>query len=463
MGKFEQIAEQVIKEVGGKENIFNVAHCNTRLRFNLKDDSIPSDEKLETIPGVFGVVQSGGQYQIIVGQEVDKIYQIITDKLGLAAGDPSITGGRKKITLKSIGSGILGALADSITPLLPVIMTISIFKMLAAVLGPTVLGVISEGSDLYTLFTFVGDAGFYFFPILIAYTAAKKFDTSPVIAMLLSCIMMHPTLVQMAADGKAFSVYGIPAIPENYSNTFIPVIIAVWIMSFVEKFFKKYLPAELRMVFVPSLTIAVMLPITLCAIGPAGFWVGESLTTSLLHLEGGKFAFLGVAIIAAFYELLVMTGMHIILITSLVAVFSANGFEGFVNPAAVIASLTVAGMCFGAFLRKRKTEEKMTYFSCFIAEIIGGVAEPGLYGICIPNKRPFLAMWIGGFFGGLYAGLTKVTTYTLIPNGSFLTLASFLGGPMSNAVNGFISVLISVVIAAFLTYKFGFKEESVQN
>lgn len=219
MGKFEQIAEQVVKEVGGKENIFNVAHCNTRLRFNLKDDSIPNDEIIEKIPGVFGVVRSGGQYQIIVGQEVDKVYQIIVDKLGLSISDSSTIGGeKKKITLKSVGSGILSALADSITPLIPVIMTISIFKMLAAVLGPTVLGIIGEGSDLYVLFTFVGDAGFYFFPILIAYTAAKKFDTSPVIAMLLACIMMHPTLIQLAADGKAFSVYGIPAIPENYSK-----------------------------------------------------------------------------------------------------------------------------------------------------------------------------------------------------------------------------------------------------
>lgn len=460
MGKFDEIAEQVIKEVGGKENVFNVAHCNTRLRFNLKDDGIPDDEKIEEIPGVFGVVRSGGQYQIIVGQEVDKIYQIVIKKLGLLTSDSTtVDGEKKKITLKTLGAGILSALADSITPLIPVIMTISIFKMLAAVLGPTVLGVIAEKSDLYVLFTFVGDAGFYFFPILIAYTAAKKFDTSPVIAMLLSCIMMHPTLLQLAEQGKAFSVYGIPAVPKDYSNTFIPTIILVWIMSYVEKFFKKHLPSELRMVFVPSLTIAFMLPIALCLVGPAGFWIGETLTKGLLNLEGGKFAFLGVAVITAFYELLVMTGMHIILITSLVAVFSANGFEGFVNPAAVIASLTVAGMCFGAFLRKRKSKERMTYFSCFIAEIIGGVAEPGLYGICIPNKRPFLALWIGGFFGGLYAGITKVTTYTLIPNGSFLTLASFLGGPMSNTINGFIAVFISVFIAAVITYKFGFKEE----
>ncbi|MDF9823971.1 PTS system beta-glucosides-specific IIC component [Breznakia sp. PF5-3] len=460
--EYQVLATEILKAVGGKENVMQVTHCMTRLRFNLKDESIPNDEEIKSIKGVIGTIHAGGQLQIIIGQTVEKVYNCIREEGGFEESktiDENLDV-KKKITLKSIGNGIMDGLAGSLTPIIPMIMAASIFKMLVAVLGPDMLNVLSTTSDLYVLFTFVGDAGFYFFPVIVGYTASKKFGVTPVLGMFLGAIMLHPTFMAMAVEGSKFTVFGIPSSPQVYSSTILPIIMSVWVMSYVEKFFKKILPDMLRVIFAPTLTITVMLPIALCVLGPAGSFLADYVAEFLLGF-GDIGGFLAIAIIAALWQFLVMSGMHIVMITTMILLFSNAGYENLVNPAACIASISVAGMCLGAALKIKNKEQKSLSFGYFITSIIGGVTEPGMYGIGMKYKRPFLGMMAGGFVGGLYAGLLNVGTYALVPVASFLCLTSFAGGPTSNLVHGIIASVIAFIVSAAVTYLFGFKKDEV--
>lgn len=465
--RYKNIAEEVLKSVGGASNVSNVTHCMTRLRFNLKDKSIPDKDKIQNILGVIGVIEAGGQFQVIIGQTVDKVYEAVCE-LGNFKIEKNIEEAKsnesKPKRISGIGNNILNNLAGCLTPLIPLLMAASIFKLLSAVLGPSMLNVIAEGSDLYTLFTFVGDAGFYFLPVVVGYTGAKKFGVTPMIGMFMGGILIHPTFVAMVSEEAKFTVYGIPCSVQNYSSSILPIILTVWIMSYVERFFKKYTPATLRTIFAPALTMLVILPVSLCVLSPAGAFLGNYICTALLSLSelGGIFGILVIAIIGTIYEFLVMSGMHLVLISTLILVFSTNGFEGVVTPAACAASIAVAGMTLGVALRMKNKEERSLSIGYLVASIIGGVTEPALYGIGMKYKRPFIGMMIGGFAGGLYAGIVGLKAYAMVPVASFLCLFSFAGGSTSDLINGVITGVISFVVAAVVTYFIGYEKKTVK-
>ncbi|RKD31907.1 PTS transporter subunit EIIC [Lacrimispora algidixylanolytica] len=453
--KFTKLAEEVLKEVGDKENIMNVTHCATRLRFNLKDETIPNDETLKGIKGVLGVIRAGGQLQVIIGQDVSKVYDEFCNVSGLQNNSVVNEADKPKgkTTIKSFLNGILDALSGSLVPAIPVITASAFFKMLAAILGPTMLNLISEQNDFYVLATFVGDAGFYFFPVIIGYTSAKKFKASPIMGILLGAIMLHPTFTGLV--GKTFSVYGIPCSVQNYGSTILPIILSVWVMSYVERFFHKHLPSALRSVFAPAFTIGVMLPITLCVVGPAGSFLGNYIGNGIIAI-GAVTGFLGVAIIGATFEFLVISGMHMILITFLFQIFATAGHENFVAVGMAAATYAVAGMCLGAALRIKNSEQKSLSFGFLISLLVGGITEPGLYGIGIRYKKPLLGLISGGFVGGLYMGILHVGHYTLIPSTNLVGLLAFTGNGVGNLVNGIIGCIISVIVSAVVTYYFGF-------
>jgi len=451
MADNKQIAKDVLAAVGGKENVTGVTHCMTRLRFNLKDETLAKDEVINAIPGVAGIMHSGGQTQIIIGQNVDKVYGELCAISGLGGEVSAAPAEKKALTPAAIGGAIMDYLSGSLTPIIPVVLAASIFKMLVAVFGPGMLGVLAEGSDLYTLFTFVGDAGFYFFPLLVGYTAAKKLGVTPVMGIFMGAIMLHPTMVQMAADGTPFTVYGLPCTVQNYASTLLPILLSVWVMGYVERFFKKIIPDSLKIMFVPTLTVAVMLPVALCVLGPLGGFLGTYICGAIIWF-GNTFGFLGAGVIGAAWEFLVMTGMHHVMIAQMILVFSEVGYDPVVTLGACSASLAVTGMCLGMFLALRDKEQKGLSLSYTIAAILGGVTEPGLYGVGMRYTKPFIGMAAGGFAGGLYAGLMGVKAYAMVPVASFLALTGYAGGSTMNLVHGIISGIISVVVAAVVTY-----------
>lgn len=460
--QIKEMARQIIQDIGGSGNVVSVTHCMTRLRFNLKDMSIPQDETIKQIAGVLGVARSGGQYQIIIGQTVNEVYDAVVAAGNLNQSAPvneQVTEDlrTKKWTWKNVGNTILNKIAGSLTPLIPMLIAASMFKMLVAVLGPTMLNVISVKSDLYRLFSIVGDAGFYFFPVAIGYTAAKQFAASPILGIFLGAIMLDPGLVKIVAAGKPFTVYGIPMHLTNYGSTVVPILLSVWIMSYVERFFNQKIPASLRTIFAPTLTIAVMLPLSLCVLGPLGGFLGEYVSKAIISFGqlGGIAAIIGVGLIGALWEILVMTGMHLVLISAMITIVAQTGHDNFIMLGSIAASMAVAGMSLGASLRIKDKQEKSLAFSYFIANFIGGVTEPGLYGLAIKYRRPFWGMMIGGFAGGIYAAITHVSAYVVVPVANFMCLSGYVGGSTANLINGVISGAIALIVAAIATYMIG--------
>lgn len=447
------LIQAIIKGVGGKENIKHVAHCATRLRFNLVDEKLANEESLKGTEGILGITKAGGQFQVIIGQSVNKVYEDLMHELG----DYTIeTEGEKPKV--SILSTIMDALSGSLTPAISVLTVAAFFKVIPAIFGPDMLNIMSENGDLFTLFTFVGDAGFYFFPVVLGYTASTKFKTSPLLGILLGAIMLHPTFVGMANEGVSFKIFGIPTLVQNYANTVLPIILSVWVMSYVEKFFEKVIPDVLKSLLVPSLTILVMLPLSLSIIGPLGAVIGSGISNGLLNLQ--KYAgFLGVALIGALFPLLILTGMHIVLITALIQVFMENGSESFVAVGLAAFSFAVMGMALGAALRIKNKEDKSLAFGYFLTAILAGVSEPAIYGLGIRYKKPMIGLMSGGFAGGLFYGIMKAGHYTLIPLTNVVSILAFTGNGSMNFINGVIGALISFGVAAVVTYALGISEE----
>ena len=461
MADNRQIAKDVLSAVGGSANVSHATHCMTRLRLTLKDETKADDNVIKNIDGVLGVVHKGGQTQIVIGQNVPKVYQAFCEMGGIASGSAPAVETEKpkeKITVKGVLNNILNYLSGSLTPLIPVIIAAAMFKTIMAIIGPDMMGICSAESDLYRLLDFVYDAGFYFLPIYLGYTAAKKLGTSEVLGMFLGGILLAPDFIDIVNAGEAFRVFGIPASLNNYSQSVLPMILSVYALKHVHGFFKKYIPDTLSTIFVPLLTMLVMIPVSLCVLAPLGSIVGTYISTGLLAF-GGVGGFIAVAVIAALWEFLVMSGMHMVLIVTMMTIIMTEGSEAMVSPAATCATMAAIGMALGAFFRLKDKKEKSLSMGYFISGILGGVTEPALYGLGFKYKKPFIGMMIGGALGGLYAGITHVASYAVGAT-NFLIVLGFAAGGTANFVNGTISCVISLLAAAIATYFIGFDEKS---
>lgn len=458
----EQIAKTVLEAVGGKNNVTFVTHCMTRLRFNLKDMAIPDQEAMKELKGVLGVVVSGGQFQVVIGQNVPKVYAALCAEAGIAqqdAIDENLDGPKEKLTLKRAGSNILNYMAACMTPMIPAMMAAALFRAIQVAIGPDMLGLVTAESSFYMLCDFVYNAFFYFLPVYLGYTASKKLNLNPVMGMLAACLLIVPGFVDLADAGASFSVYGIPCIVNNYSQSVLPIVLTVWVMSYVDRFFRKVIPDILSTIFVPFLTMVVIVPVELCLLAPIGSVAGDFIGNGLLAF-GNVGGFLAIAVVAAVWEFLVMSGMHTVLIVFGISSMMTNGVDNFVLTAGGYATWAAFGMALGAFLRLRDKEEKTLALGYFVSGILGGVTEPVLYGIGFKFKKPFIAMAIGGFCGGLYAGLMHVGTYVMGAT-NFLSVLGYVGGGTANMIHGCVGAVIALGVSAALTYFIGFTEQDL--
>ena len=459
----KKIAQEVLAAVGGKDNVTSATHCMTRLRLNLKDMGLPNEETIKNIAGVLGVVQSGGQFQIIIGQNVPKVYAEFCDLTGLAvqaAIDENLDKPKEKLTVKSVFSNMLDYLSGTMVPLIPAMMVAALFKMLQSVLGPELAGVISPESDLYLLLGMLFNAFFYFLPIYAGYTAAKKLNASTVLGLFIGAMLVVPEFVALADAELSFSVFGIPAPAINYTQTVLPVVLSVWVFSYIERLFKKVIPDVLSTIFVPFLSMLVTVPLAFCVLAPLGSFLGDYIGSAMYAFSevGG---FVAVAVIAALWEFLVMSGMHVTLITLAFLNYLQVGVDFSIMPAGFIATFSAFGLALGAFLRLRNKQEKTLALGYFVSGFVGGVTEPVLYGIGLKYKRPFITMALGGALGGLYAGIMHVGFY-VDASSNFLGVLCFAGGEPSNLLHGTIACAIALLSSAVLTYLFGFSKEDLK-
>lgn len=458
---FRATAEDVLKAVGGSDNIVSATHCMTRLRLNLVDEQKANDEAVKAIKGVIGINHQSGQYQVIIGQTVDKVYAefagLIGNKIQIQAADSDTP--KKKLTVKETFSRVLDYLSGSMTPLIPAMITAAMFKTIQVILGPDLFNLIGTKSDIYQLCGFLYSAFFYFLPIFLGFTAAKKLGASQVMGLYVGAMLLVPELVQLAE--KSFKVYGfIPTTIHDYSQSVIPVVLSVWVMSYVEKFFKRIVPAVLSTIFVPFLTMLIMTPLVLALLAPVGNIFGQWIGDALISF-GNIGGFVAVAVVAALWELLVMTGMHMVLITFALTALMTNGVDNFVMVAAVLATWATFGLALGAALRIRDKEEKALTFGYVVSGIVGGVTEPTIYGVMLKYKRTMAALIVGGGFAGAYAGLTHVGMYVAGAS-NFLSVVGYFAGGRANIVNGFIATAIAFFGTAALTYFFGFRDDEYQ-
>lgn len=459
MKDYAALASKIIDAVGGKGNVSTVTHCMTRLRFILKDEGLADIEALEALDGVITVVRAGGQIQIVIGQSVDKVYDEVCRQGGfeaLAAIDEDLDDmvrEKQPWTPKRVLDAIMGALSGCILPILPVFIVAGIFKMLTVLLAPGYLGLLAEDSQLMTLFNLVGDAGYYFLPMFTAYSASKKFNCSPILALLTAGIMIHPSLLAIVEEGSPFSVYGIPMYEVNYTQAVIPVILVVWAQSYVERFFKRVLPEMLRTVGIPVLTIAVMLPVALCLFGPVCYVIMNAVASGILWLSD-TVGIIAIVVVSMLWPIVIMFGMHVPILTALLPAQLEIGYDSIVYPAQMVLTFAEMAVFLAYAIRAKGSENKALGWECFATMTLANISEPGLYGILLRDRRAYAWMAVGGAAGAL-------TCYLL---GADVFIFSGVGFPFLNPlrfgpdiVQGIIGCAVAALVTFVLSMLFGFE------
>ena len=465
MADNKQIAEDVLAAVGGAENVSGVTHCLTRLRFTLKDSGVPDTDKVKKIKGVVGAQESGGQYQVIIGQNVPKVYDEVCALGGFAkkaAIDENLDAPKQKLTPKVIGKNILDFLSGSMVALIPILMAGGLFKCIGTVIGPQVLNLVPETDPTYLLFyTYLFDAAMYMLPVYLGYTAAKKIGASPVLGMFCGGILICPDIVTLAAKGQAtLNVYGINAPLQNYQQTVLPVLLSVAALYWVEGFFKKIVPDVLSTVFTPFLTMFVMVPVEFIILAPIGNELGNLLSVVLFGLadNGGIGFYVGMMIVGGLWQLFVLTGMHAAIILPAIATFMSIGEDKFIFVASNLAMVAVWGVILGAALRIRNKEEKTLTFGYIISAILGGVTEPALFGCILRFKHLIPCMIAGGAVSSLLAAILGVTLGMPGANSNFLVFIGYLTPGTGNLINFCICFAVGFILSAVLAYFFGITE-----
>lgn len=465
MASNEQIAKSVLAAVGGSKNVANVFHCMTRLRFNLKDEACVSDDVVKALDGVFGVQRTAGQYQVIIGQNVSDVYRIVCDEAHIKeqdAVDENLDGGglQKAFSLKAVGSGILDYLSGSIAPIIPAIMVAGLFKAIQVILGPTFLSVIDEASGLYQILDFVYDGVFYYLPFFVGCYAAKKLGASPVLGMVLAGMLLAPGFIQVATDGGALALLGIPVRVVDYSQSLLPILLSCYVLSYVERFFRRVAPEVIRTVFVPFFTLLVMVPLSLVVLAPVGSVCGDALGQLFYGLadSGGIVSILALAVLTAVQPFLVVTGMHLAVAMIGLTVLMSTGFEGFSLVANVLSNFAVWPIALAAFFKFRDPNKKAESLGFFISGFIGGVTEPTIYGICFKSPRAWIGAVAGGFAGGLWMGVTHTGVINLGAS-SVLSLLQYMSADLpSNFMNACIAAAIAFAISFIVSYAFGLRD-----
>ncbi len=455
------ISRKILEQNGGIYNIANVTNCMTRLRFVLKDETLADDEAVKAIDGVMGLVKQGGQYQIIIGNHVGTANQEVL-KLGNFGEQSEIAKGEKKepLTLKKVGNNILDAIVGTMSPLIPAIIGGSMVKLLVMLLG--MAGILSADSETYKLINTIGDGAFYFLPMLVAASAAKKFKTDMFLAISIAGVLIHPDFRSMmeavTVGDTAAHFMGIPIASVKYTYTVIPSICMTWILSYIERGVDKITPAVTKNFLKPMLILLIAAPIAILIIGPAGIYVGEGISSFVFAVQD-KLGFVAVGIMGAIWPLLVITGMHRVFTPTILQTISETGMEGTVMPSEIGANLSLGGVSLAVALKTKNSELRQTALAAASSALIAGTTEPALYGVAVRLKRPLLASLITGFVCGCLAGIGGLASRSMV-SPSVLTGVQFIDPANPGRSIAWIAgiTILSIVLSFVLTLVIGFED-----
>ena len=457
---YEKTAEQIIRELGGKENIASATHCVTRLRFVLNDESIVDDEKVKNIKGVLGVMKKGGQYQVIIGSEVATCFKEIA-KIGGFSSDTNANENKpkQKLTPKSVATNILDAISGSISPILPAIIGGGMIKLVCSLLG---LAGVPSTNMTYQLLTILGAAPFYFLPLLLAYSASKKFGCSTPLAMGIVGVLLHPDLINLLAGEAQVTFLHLPVYSEKYASSVIPAILICWVLSYVEKLVDKITPGWTKTVFKPTFILLIMLPLSIIVLAPAGAFCGNGLQFVLNWLNG-RASWLTMMIFSAAMPFIVMTGMHHAFVPGCLSDLATNGFDTLLIPAMLASNLAEGAATLAVALRSKNSDLKAVSGSAAASALIAGITEPALYGVTLKYKRPVIAACIGAGCSGLFIGLVKLKAF-VYATPAFISIVQFIspkGG--KNFIYALIAAAISIVVTFVMTLILGWDDPAEEN
>lgn len=455
---YKDLVNQILKGIGGKDNIELCNHCMTRLRVNVKDKSIVDMEILNNLD-IIGFQEKADQLQFVIGNDIKNVYDEfcllanLEKKSQINENLDDIKKPKRDHSFKGIFNNVIDTIVGSVIPVLPILIGSGLLK--AFVLIGQNLGWLAVDSSTATTLMWVADTTFYFLPIFVGFFAAKKLGSTPVMGAMLGGVLLHPTFLSLVATGNAGTIFGLNIYEASYSSSIIPVIISVWVMSYIEKYASKFSPNYLRTVLVPLVTLLITVPLMLSFLAPIGFMMSSYFAQFILWLNSIAGP-LQVAVFSSIAPLVVMTGMHIGTIPFVFESLSTLGADYAIIPAFIIANFALGGALLSVAIKAKNKDLKSLSFSSAFSSLVPGISEPGLYGVALKYRTPIISTIIGGFIGGLYAGIMNVGMFGFAPP-SIFALTLFISENSSNFMNMVIGVLIATSVS-FAVNMFIFKE-----
>lgn len=435
-------AREVLKLVGGEENITHLEHCSTRLRFSIADGGKVEKDKLKAVSGVMGVIASGNQCQVVIGNDVIEVYDELMKMGKFTGGNAAPSSGEKK----EIGAAILDFMVGVFQPLVPAIAGAGILKAMLSLF--TMMGIMSSGSAWYTVLYNAADAALYFLPVLVAVTMSTKLNCNRLVAVSAVGAMILPGMT--AAIGEGLTLAGFTVQNIAYTYQVFPAILTVALLYYVEKWVTKISPKPIRVFFVPMICFIVVVPLALLVLGPLGYNVGQLLTTAILFLYD-KLGWLAVGLLAAILPFMISMGMHKALVPYAVTSVAEMGEELLYMPASLAHNISEGGACFAVALKTKDTELRSAAVSAGISAIFG-ITEPALYGVTIQHKRALYGVVIGSFVGGITVGLAGLKAFVAMGPG-LAGMAMFVD--VNNGMNivwGFVGFGVALAVSFIATF-----------
>jgi len=449
---YKQLASDILARVGGESNIISFTHCATRLRFNLKDTAKADTENLKNMPGIMGVVNKGGQYQIVIGSDVPNVYRELMALGSFSGSEPPEEKDERNAFIRA-----LDTIAGIFTPILPAITGAGILKALMALL--VAFKWIDTASQTYQILNIISDAAFFFLPFLIANSAANKFRANPYMAMSISGVLLHPTFISMVntakETGDAIRFIGLPVTAASYSSSVIPIILSVWFMSYIEPIADRISPKPVKFFTKPLITLIISAPVALIVLG-LGNIVGNGIAAFISTLDTYA-KWLVPLLVGIFTPWMVMTGTHYGLVPIGINNVATAGFDTIVGPGMLGSNIAQGGAAFAVYFKTKNSTMKQLALSSGITAVCG-ITEPALYGVNLKLKRPLIASMIGGGVSGLFLGIFGVGRYTTGSPG-LLALPGYIGPDgFTNLIYAIIGSAIAFAVSFAATLIMGFED-----
>lgn len=456
---YDALAKTIIKDVGGKDNVISVVHCTTRLRFKLKDEKKANDDALKDTDGVVTVVKAGGQYQVVIGNEVADVYEAVLKEGGFSGGgqvaDDDLDDSNMSLMDKAIDliSGIF-------TPILGPMAAAGMIKGLTAMFAS--FGWLAKTSGTYEVLYAIGDGFFYFLPLILAITSAKKFKVDRFTAITIGAAMCYPAMVAMDSSKKVlFDLFngtflhsqvhatflGIPIISMNYTSTVIPIILAVWFASVVEKWCKKWIPTVVKTFLVPFVTLLIVVPLTFLIIGPLATWIGNALAAITSAVYNFSPVLAGI-LLGGFWQVFVIFGVHWGFVAVMMSNIAALGYDPILG-LSLGASFAQIGVVLAILLQTKDQKLKGIALPAFLSGIFG-VTEPAIYGVTLPRKKPFVLSCIAAGIGGGLIGFFGTKMYMMGGMGVFVIPGAI--GPKTGVDMSVYGLMIALAVSFALGF-----------